>query len=326
MTPKRCVYQAVPEWEHHLARELEGTPGARRLLEGLWEAPPPKGGPGDPVWFRLLWLQPESLTFGSAAEAARLLRERNGLWVEFLPRHYRRGMLIKDRLPVFRPKPLEFPKAPPTARIGAWTLLDEHTLLCSAETDSPFPGGVAQFVPPRSPPPSAAYRKLQEALTLFRARWGDIPKPGDWCLDAGASPGGWSWVLAGLGCRVLAVDRGPLAPTVAAREEVRFLQGDGLRIHPARLAREGWAPFDWVFSDMAALPRKVLSWVRLWLEAPRPPRMVVTVKVSGEPDWDTLRGFQALGGGRLCHLSHNKHELTWMWAPPNQSFTSTARR
>lgn len=312
MSPANAIYLAAPGFEHHLAVELGRLGASRELLPGVWEGPPPRGEEGDPVWFRNLWIQPEILTFGSVSEAADLLRKRNGLWVDHLVGYHRRGQLIKNKLPAFRPKPLVFPQPLPKAQIGGWTLLDENTLLCSAKTLSPFPGGVARFAHGDEKPPSAAAGKLQEALTLMRHWWGVFPQPGEHCLDAGCSPGGWSWVLARLGCRVLAVDRSPLDLDPETYSQVRFFQGDGFKVHPRRLRREGWEPVDWVFSDMAAYPARVWEWVKLWLEAPEVPHMVVTLKMQGEPDWETLHSFQRLTGGRLVHLYHNKHELTWM--------------
>ncbi len=74
-------------------------------------------------------------------------------------------------------------------------------------------------------PPSRAYLKLWEALVRF-GRW---PAPGDRCLDLGASPGGWTWVLAKLGANVTAVDKAPLAPAVAAMPGVTQRAGKCLR-------------------------------------------------------------------------------------------------
>jgi 23S rRNA (cytidine2498-2'-O)-methyltransferase len=91
-------------------------------------------------------------------------------------------------------------------------LLDAGTILAASDCQSPFPNGEARFVEDREGPPNRAYLKLWEALTLI----GRQPGPGDLCLDLGASPGGWSWVLAKLGARVIAVDKAPLAPAIAA--------------------------------------------------------------------------------------------------------------
>lgn len=307
-----AVYMAIAGFEHHLAAELGRLGPARELIPGLWEGLAPKDQEGDPVWFQNLWLEAERLKFESASEAAQLLRDRNGLWVEYPGAHYRRTQLIKARLPVFRPKPLCFPQPLPRAQIGGWALLDPHTLVCSARTQSPFPGGVARFEAQEEKPPSAAAGKLQEALTLFRYWCNIFPRADQHCLDVGASPGGWSWVLSRLGCRVLAVDRSPLELDPGRHPKVRFLQGDGFKVHPQRLQREGWEPFDWIVADMAAYPAKVLDWVGLWLESPRVPHMVVTLKMQGEPDWQTLYSFQRLKAGRLIHLFHNKHELTYI--------------
>ena len=79
---------------------------------------------------------------------------------------------------------------------------------------------------------------------------GEVPQPGQRCLDLGSSPGGWSWVIAGLGAAVISVDKAALAPAVASRPGVEFRRG----------------------SAFAAIP-----------------------------------------GSALRHLSHNKHELTWLW-------------
>lgn len=313
MPPENVAYTAIPGWERHLASELSRNGGSREIGPGIWEAPAPGDVAGAPVWFQNLWDQPETLRFRSVSEAAKQLRERNGLWVESLPVHFRRGLLIKELLPRFRPKPLAFPAPLPSGKIGGWTLLDENTLLCSRSTFSPFPGGEARFSAPLETPPSSAYLKLQEALTLMRYFSGFFPEPGNRCLDAGACPGGWSWVLAQLGCNVLAVDRSPLDEGFSRYRHIVYQSGDGFKITPSRVKREGWEPFDWVFSDMAAFPAKVLDWVRLWLEEPHPPRMVITLKMQGEPDWDSIRAFQAIPRAKLIHLHHNKHELTFLF-------------
>ncbi len=46
--------------------------------------------------------------------------------------------------------------------------------------------------------------------------------PAELCLALGSSPGGWTWVLAKLGARVLILDKAPLAPAVAAMPGVEY--------------------------------------------------------------------------------------------------------
>lgn len=47
-------------------------------------------------------------------------------------------------------------------------------------------------------------------------------KEGDWVLDLGASPGGWSQIAVELGARVVALDINPMEPI----EGVEFIRGD----------------------------------------------------------------------------------------------------
>jgi 23S rRNA (cytidine2498-2'-O)-methyltransferase len=37
------------------------------------------------------------------------------------------------------------------------------------------------------------------------------------------------------------------------------------------------------------------------------------VKFQGETDHDAADAFAAIPGGRLMHLFHNRHELTFLW-------------
>lgn len=76
--------------------------------------------------------------------------------------------------------------------MGSYTLLAPDRLLYAARCDSARPNGVYDFIENKAEPPSRAYLKLWEALT----RLGEMPRPGQTCLDLGACPGGWTWVLA----------------------------------------------------------------------------------------------------------------------------------
>ena len=65
-------------------------------------------------------------------------------------------------------------------------MLDPETMLAAAQCTSPFPNGEIGFVEDRIGPPSRAYLKLWEALTLIGSR----PGPGERRVDLGSSPGG----------------------------------------------------------------------------------------------------------------------------------------
>jgi 23S rRNA (cytidine2498-2'-O)-methyltransferase len=235
-----AVYQAVPGFEFHLEKELSGAAEVRELLYISGEAPQ------QAFWTANIWEKPFLLRFSSINEAANALRGIQRNWAPVLNAHFRRGELIQSKLPHLSPKPRVFPWLLPQTPMGAWTLLDEHTILASAECTSPFPAGNPNLAEDKINPPSRAYLKLQEALTLART-W---PQEGAHCLDAGACPGGWTWVLTQLGAQVEAIDRSPLDERLMANPLVNFTKHDAFTLPP-----EHFGPMDWVFSDVNLLPR-----------------------------------------------------------------------
>ena len=151
---------------------------------------------------------------------------------------YRRATLIQEQLPKVSAKPLVFGMPPPTAPLGSWTLLDAETMLVATHCTSAFPNGEIRFVEDRSGPPSRAYLKLWEALTLIGRR----PGPGEKCLDLGSSPGGWSWALQQLGAQVVSVDKAPLAPAVARLPGIEHRLDSAFALDPRAIG-----PVDWLF-------------------------------------------------------------------------------
>ena len=256
-------------------------------------------GPARPVaWALDCWTAPALYPIASVGAAADVLRGMQRNWASYGAGYHRRMALIEDRLPPLRPRPLVFPAAPPASHLGAWTLLEPGLLLASATTTSPVPRGEWLFEEDHIGPPSRAYLKLYEALTRLGVR----PGPGERCIDLGASPGGWSWVLARLGADVLAVDRAPLDPRLSV--PIRLESAFGMMPEPA----------DWLFSDVIAYPARLLALVRHWIDAGCGARIVCSVKFQGATDHETADAFAAIPGGRLVHLFHNKHELTFLWA------------
>ena len=161
------------------------------------------------------------------------------------------------------------------------------------------------FVEDREAPPNRAYLKLWEALT----RLGRRPVPGELCVDLGASPGGWTWVLLELGARVVAVDKAPLDQRIAARERLSIRQESAFAIDPRALGS-----VDWLFCDVACYPDRLLALMRRWIAAGSCGTIVATIKFQGPTDLAVQREFAAVPGARLMHLFHNKHELTWIWS------------
>jgi len=59
-------------------------------------------------------------------------------------------------------------------------------------------------------------------------------------------------------------------------------------------------------------PDRLYAWLARWLELGECRRFVMTVKLQGETDFTLLDRFRTIPGSRLLHLSHNKHELTFV--------------
>lgn len=188
-------------------------------------------------------------------------------------------------------------------------MLDTSTVIAAPRCSSPFPHGEVEFIEDRQAPPNRAYLKLWEAFTLLGIR----PQPGEPCLDLGASPGGWTWVLASLGADVLAIDKAPLAPSVAALPNVRFESGSAFAVEPARFTG-GARPLAWLFCDVACYPERLLGMVERWIAAAAVRHMVCTIKFQGPTDHAMVARFAQIPGSRVMHLWHNKHELTWVWS------------
>jgi 23S rRNA (cytidine2498-2'-O)-methyltransferase len=212
--------------------------------------------------------------------------------------------LIAQHLPPVKAAPLRFPQAAPTSHLGAWTLLAPDRLLASPTKTSTFVNGECRFEEDHTGPPSRAYLKLWEACTRIDA-W---PLPGERCIDLGAAPGGWTWALARLGARVVAVDKAPLEAAIAAMPGVEERHESAFGLAPE--------PTDWLFSDVVAYPARLYSLVERWIAAGAAGRIVCTVKFQGETDHAAAEAFAAIPGAALMHLFHNKHELTFVWARP----------
>jgi 23S rRNA (cytidine2498-2'-O)-methyltransferase len=158
-----------------------------------------------------------------------------------------------------------------------------------------------RFLEDRTGPPSRAYLKLWEALTLV----GRAPAPGERCLDLGASPGGWSWALQRLGARVVSVDKAPLAPEIASLPGIEHRMQSAFALDP-----QAEGPVEWLFCDIACYPARLLALVERWLAAGNCRNFVCTLKFQGATDHEVARRFAQIPGSELRHLHHNKHELT----------------
>lgn len=284
-------YLAPEGLEEELERELKSVIRRYgRLL--IAEGPPQKA-----YWAQDVWYNVEELTFTSISDAAEQLKRRQKLWSHLPYQAFRRAHLIQEKLAYFAPKPLPFPAPLPKSPLGSWTLIDEHTLIAAAHCQSPFALGEVHFQENKIPP-SRAYIKLWEFFT----RSGKMPQAGDHCLELGACPGSWSWVLQQLGAHVTAVDKAPLDPSIASLPHITFLKKDAFSLKP-----DDFPNTQWVFSDLICTPEKLYAWLLPWLE--HDIHFVCTLKFQGVADPQIIQKFAAIGD--ICHLFHNKHELTW---------------
>ena len=255
-------------------------------------------GPRRPAaWAADVWLAPVRIPIVSINAGAKALRGSHRPWVPYSFQFHRRIQLIADQLGEVSQPPSPFPATSPPAPVGGWTLLDEHTILAAPHRSCPWPNGEVNFIEDHATPPSRAYLKLWELFSRLEV-W---PRAGERCLDLGACPGGWTWVLQNLGARVLAVDKAPLAPRVAKLPGVECRQESAFGLKPEAT--------DWLFSDVICEPARLLKLVERWL--PVAPNIVCTLKFKGATDHATARAFAAIPGSRLLHLHHNRHELTW---------------
>jgi 23S rRNA (cytidine2498-2'-O)-methyltransferase len=298
-------YLAAPGFLSELLAELdfEGPAGAGHLVFGdLVFAS--RARPA--VWAQNIWRDARLLPAPSIGQGAKVLREMQRNWWAHPVRLARRAALITEKLPKVSAKAQVFGEPAPTAPLGSFTLWSDGLIIAAPDCSNPYPDGQVRFVEDRLSAPSRAYLKLWEALTLCGVR----PKPGELCLDLGSCPGGWTWVLASCGARVFSVDKAPIEPKIAAMAEVDFCQGSGFGLEP-KTAGGPEARVDWLCSDMACYPSRLLELVTRWLEADACRNFICTLKCQGETDHATIQAFAAIPGSRVLHLAHNKHELTW---------------
>lgn len=295
----RAAYLAPEGFEIQLLEELTRRGVTFDRWHGRLALSP--DAPVHAAWSLDTWTDPREIEVGSVKSAADALRAMQRNWSAYGVEQHRRMALIADRLPPVKAAALVFPQAAPSSHLGAWTLLAPDRMLASPTKTSPFVNGEVHFVEDRVNPPSRAYLKLWEALTRF----GSMPGPGDRCIDLGACPGGWTWVLATLGADVVAVDKAPLDPGVAAMPNVTQRLESAFGLAPE--------PVDWLCSDIIAYPERLLALVRRWIDVGAAKRVVCTIKFQGETDHDAAEAFAAIPGERVVHLWHNKHELTFLW-------------
>ena len=189
---------------------------------------------------------------------------------------------------------------------GAWVALNAPNALSNAQ-----PGGVPDLTADPLAP-SRSFLKIEEALQML----GVVPAPRERVIDLGAAPGGWSYAFLLRGCSVLAVDNGPLKlkGVQSLAGELKHVRANGLTFRPPA----GWAPVDWMVSDMLVAPGPTQGLLRRWLNAGWAKRYIVNIKL---PQREPLAALQPLlemladMPGLTCQLRqlyHDRREVTLM--------------
>ncbi|MFK7873869.1 MAG: SAM-dependent methyltransferase [Oligoflexales bacterium] len=252
-------------------------------------------------WAANIWEHTEIIPIKSIGDAAKELKKRAPLWHPYYDLHIRRAKLIQSKLPKFSGKRLTFLQKIPTSPMSSWTLLNENLMLASAYCSSLRPHGEWEFIENKEEPPSRAYLKLWEVFTRFEF----VPNKNDTCLEIGAAPGGWTWVLADLCKKVIAYDRADLDPKIANLPNVQSIRGDAFATTP-----EKHPDVDWIFSDVICTPERLFGWLQPWLKDSKSRNFCTTIKLKGDDYHEWVEKFSAIPKSHIVHLYHNKHELT----------------
>ena len=171
---------------------------------------------------------------------------------------------------------------------------------------SPYIGGNLRMRA-REGAPSRSARKLEEAFMTF----GRLPQVPETAVDLGAAPGGWTFILARRGARVVAVDAADLVlpETKSLMERVTHVRDNGLRYQPER-------PVDWLVCDMIVAPHETLRVLSHWLEKDWMRHFVVNLKLPKSDAWAAIRQALDLLDRHSCprmqamHLYHDRWEIT----------------
>lgn len=254
-------------------------------------------------WAQLSLSNLETHNFKSVNEAAKILKSKNLYWGAYSYQLHRRTELIQKSVDDRKLKSLDYLSPTPKKDFGFWCLLNENSLLLSQHTGQHFPLGHFQFNENHNDPPSRAYLKLWEIFTIHV----QPPNKNSLVLDLGSCPGGWTWVLKNLGCRVISVDKAPLDPQIQNDPLVQYMKKDAFKLEPSDIKNP-----EWLFSDIICEPQVLLQLIQKWLKSHPNLKFVCTIKYKGSTDFQTTDQFLKMKDSRVVHLNYNKHEMTWI--------------
>ncbi len=264
-----------------------------------------KDGPEQSIWAQQVWKNCRQIEISSIGDAAKKLKAEKGKWIHSSVQNFRRGSLIAEQVSTVKDVAIGFLDPQARGRGKAFCLIENNSLLLSDDVFPAQPYGQVQFKEDKSAP-SRAYLKLWELFSVY----GIQPEAGELCLDLGSSPGGWTWVLSSVGCRVLSVDKAPLEPTLSQHPLVTSIKKDAFALDPLDVTQQ-FGKVDWLFSDIICDPKRLLFLVNKWLDSEAVRNFACSVKFKGKTDLETLNQLMAIKGSKAKHLFHNKHEVTW---------------
>lgn len=166
------------------------------------------------------------------------------------------------------------------------------------------PGGRLRVHLPEHAPSRAAAKLLEAFAWLDRA-----PAAGEMCVDLGAAPGGWSWVLLERGAHVLAVDPAKLDPLVMKKRGLTHLRDDAFRFEPEE-------PIDWLVADMAWRPLEAAALYGKWARRGWARHLIANIKLPMKKKAEYLlrvRDILESSGWtnlRVRQLYHDREEVT----------------
>ncbi|RUQ90785.1 SAM-dependent methyltransferase [Legionella septentrionalis] len=295
----KAIYIAKKEFTSELSHELEAlTDCIGSLFFSSYFQP-------NVCFAQDTWLAPEVVKFASISQAVNILKQAGKFWYHHPIAQIRRATLIANQLRKLPTLQRTFPLTTEIPKTGAFSLLDQNTLVYSATRLKQWPDGKCRFIEDKINPPNRAYLKLWEAFTFL----GKYPKAGDTALDLGASPGGWTYVLQSLGAQVTAVDKADLDTKIASLPQVKFLKQSAFSLDPLRLNQN----YTWVLSDVACYPERAYQLIKRWISSGRAQHLIFTIKLQGKTDLDAIKLFKEIPNSRIINLFYNKHEATFFY-------------
>ncbi|WP_119393245.1 23S rRNA (cytidine(2498)-2'-O)-methyltransferase RlmM [Salinibius halmophilus] len=177
-----------------------------------------------------------------------------------------------------------------------------------------WPMGIVRLKFPNKAP-SRSTLKLDEA---FRVLAPDITQTmgGQWCVDLGAAPGGWTYQLVRRGARVYAVDNGPMDPELMETGQVEHVKADGFSWQPPK-------QIEWLVCDMVEQPSRVADLMAFWIDNQLCRRAMFNLKLPMKKRWQAVEDALArINNGispgllvRAKQLYHDREEITVVIAP-----------